>query len=59
MLILTAYWSFALECGDWNATWYCTDCYMKYYNCSYVAVCDMLGFSDRAEKKAKYAYKEA
>ena len=41
--------------GDWDATWYCTECYMLYYNCSYEAVCDMLGFSGRAGKKARYA----
>ena len=45
----------AWECGDWDASWYCTECYIKYYNCSYEAVCDMLGFSGRAGKKARYA----
>ena len=45
----------AWECGDWDATWYCTECYMLYYNCSYGAVCDMLGFTGRAGKKARYA----
>ena len=38
-----------------DASWYCTECYMLYYNCSYEAVCDMLGFSGRAGKKARYA----
>ena len=46
MLILTAVWSFALECGDWNATWYCIDCYMRYSICSIA----------RAAKKALYAH---
>ena len=41
--------------GEWDATWYCTECYMLYYNCSYGAVCDMLGFTGRAGKKARYA----
>ena len=49
----------AWECGDWDATWYCTECYMLYYNCSYGAVCDMLGFTGRAGKKARYAKGEA
>ena len=44
----------AWECGDWDATWYCTDCYKLYYNCSYDAVFDMLGFTRRAAKKARY-----
>ena len=43
----------AWECGDWDATWYCTECYMVYCNCSYGAVCDMLGFSARSAKKAR------
>ena len=45
----------AWECGDWDASWYCTECYMQYYNCSYGAVCDMLGFTERDAKKACYA----
>ena len=45
----------AWERGDWDATWYCTECYMMYYNCSYAAVCGMLGFTSRAAKKARYA----
>ena len=28
MFTSTAYWSFALERGDWDATWYCIDCYI-------------------------------
>ena len=28
---------------------------MLYYKCSYEKVCDMLGFSGRAGKKARYA----
>ena len=28
LFILTAYSSFALERGDWDATWYCIDCYI-------------------------------
>ena len=49
----------AWECGDWDATWYCTECYMRYYDCSYEAACDMLGFSERDAKKARYAYAKA
>ena len=48
MVILTAYWSFALERGDWDATWYCFDCYMRYSICSIA----------RAAKKAFYAHGE-
>ena len=46
MFTSTAYWSFALERGDWDATWYCIDCYMRYYICSIA----------RAAKKALYAH---
>ena len=56
MLMLTAYWSFALERGDWNATWYCIDCYMRYYICSYRAVCHRLGSIARAARKALAAH---
>ena len=45
----------AWECGDWDATWYCTECYRKFYNCSYAAVCEMLGFTERVAQKACYA----
>ena len=45
----------AWERGDWDVTWYCTECYMQYYNCSYAEVCEMLGFTGRAGKKARYA----
>ena len=38
----------AWECGNWDANWYCTECYKLYYNCSHEAVCDMLGFIARA-----------
>ena len=48
MVILTAYWSFALERGGWDATWYCIDCYMRYSTCSIA----------RAAKKALYAHGE-
>ena len=48
MFTSTAYWSFALERGDWDATWYCIDCYMRYYICSIA----------RAAKKALYAHGE-
>jgi hypothetical protein len=44
----------AWERGDWNATWYCTGCYMQYYNLSYADVSIMLGFHDRATKKARF-----
>ena len=45
----------AWQRGDWDASWYCTECYMLFYDCSYGAVCDMLGFTGRAGKKARYA----
>ena len=35
-----------MERGDWDATWYCIDCYMRYYICSIA----------RAAKKALYAH---
>ena len=45
----------AWERGDWDATWYCTECYMRYYDLEdYAAVCNMLGFTGRAAKKARY-----
>ena len=52
--IPTAYSSFALERGDWDATWYCTGCYMEYYNMTHAEVRGMLGFQDRSTKKARY-----
>jgi len=52
----------ARERGDWDATWYCTECYMKHYfddlpddNSKHKAVCEMLGFTGRAAKKARHA----
>jgi hypothetical protein len=45
----------AWERGDWDATWYCIGCYMEYYDCSPKAIFDMLGFTGRAAKKARYA----
>ena len=45
----------AWERGDWDATWYCTECYMRYYDLEdYAAVRNMLGFTGRAAKKARY-----
>ena len=45
----------AWERGDWDATWYCTECYMRYYDLEdYAAVHNMLGFTERAVKKARY-----
>ena len=46
MFTSTVYWSFALELRDWDATWYCIDCYRRYYICS----------TARAAKKALYAH---
>ena len=46
MFTSTVYWSFALERGDRDATWYCIGCYMRYYICSIA----------RAVKKALYAH---
>ena len=43
----------AWERGDWDASWYCIECYMRYYNYSYAAVCEMLNFTGRAGKKAR------
>ena len=48
MFTSTAYWSFALERGDWDATWYCIDCYMRYH----------IRPIARAAKKALYAHGE-
>ena len=48
MFTSTAYWSFALERVDWDATWYCIDCYMRYFFCSMAC----------AAKKALYAHGE-
>ena len=45
----------AWERGAWDASWYCTDCYMLYYDCSYEAVYHKLGFTERAGKKARFA----
>ena len=45
----------AWERGDWDASWYCIECYRRYYKFSYAAVREMLGFTERAEKKARYA----
>ena len=45
----------AWERGAWDASWYCIDCYVLYYNCSYEAVYHKLGFSKRAQKKARFA----
>ena len=45
----------AWERGDWDATWYCTECYMRYYDLEdYAAVRNTLGFTARATKKARY-----
>ena len=45
----------ACERGEWDATWYCTECYMRYYHLKdYEAARAMLGFAERAEKKARY-----
>jgi hypothetical protein len=46
----------AWERGDWDATWYCIGCYMDYYDCSPKAIFDMLGFTERAAKKACHAW---
>ena len=36
----------AWEYGDWDASWYCIECYMRYYKLDdYAAVGDMLGFT--------------
>ena len=44
----------AWESGDWDASWYCTQCYMLFWNCSYWEVFDRLNFTERAEKKARF-----
>ena len=48
MFTSKAYWSFALERGDWDTIWYCIDCYMRYY--IYSIAC--------AAKKALYDHGE-
>ena len=52
----------AWERGDWDAIWYCTECYMKLYfddlpddYSKHKAVCEMLGLTGRAAKKARHA----
>ena len=45
----------AWERGAWDASWYCTDCYMRYYNCSQQEVYRRLGFTERDRKKARFA----
>ena len=40
--------------GEWDASWYCTQCYMLYWKCSYEEVRDRLNFSERAGKKARF-----
>ena len=46
----------AWERGDWNASWYCIECYMRYYGLDdYAKVREKLGFIERAGKKARYA----
>ena len=46
----------AWERGEWNATWYCVDCYKKYYGWSHLEACERLGFRDRAVRKAWYTF---
>ena len=46
----------AWERGDWDATWYCTECYMRYDKLEdYAAVGGTLGFTQRARKKSRSA----
>ena len=52
----------AWEEGNWDATWYCIECYTKYYfddlpdgDSKHIAVCEMLGFTIRAAKKTRHA----
>ena len=40
--------------GEWDASWYCTQCYMLYWKCLYEEVRDRLNFSERAGKKARF-----
>ena len=40
----------AWKCGDWDASWYCTECYMR-YKCDYGSVCDKLKFTERVAKE--------
>ena len=44
----------AWERGDWDATWYCIECYMLLYDRSYKDVCNILGFATRHAKKARF-----
>ena len=44
----------AWRCGAWDATWFCTECYMMYYQCDYAMVCDKLKFTERAAKKRAF-----
>ena len=44
----------AWKCGVWDATWYCVGCFMEESQKSYEEVCHELGFTQRANKKARY-----
>jgi hypothetical protein len=37
--------------GDWDATWYCIGCYMRYYDCSYKTIAEWLGFTERVGQR--------
>ena len=45
----------AWKCGVWDATWYCVGCFMKESQQSHEQVCHELGFTQRANKKARYS----
>ena len=49
----------AWESGEWDATWYCTQCYMSWWDCTKEQVMVKLKFAPRAEKKAKYVQRNA
>jgi len=44
----------AWERGEWNASWYCVECYADYWECELEEVKDYLGFSRRRIEKEEF-----
>ena len=42
------------ERGEWDASWYCTECYAEYWDCSVEKVMEYLGFSKRQSRKDQF-----
>ena len=45
----------AWERGDWDASWYCIQCYAEHWNCTEKEVMVNLGFSKRQDQKNQYS----